>query len=303
MYFYGMLIPSIPSMCAIKDYFSDEESFLTFLEKNEKWCKFQKHKTDFVKKPEMFFFSDNALPLIANSEYLSLVELIEVGFDAESITLYRQCTLIKDWHECVRNNFTGGNRQRNKRSMSGIMKHLDGKKKFENLDLYPKLCYEELLDHHNFESCQLAMEYLEACDYVASLNHAKVMKIKHSNGTKYSYREKLENVKKLMDTMEKHPTTTYQFLCSFCKKYSKVNGGKTPTDCGSAQCKKEYKQKWEKGNRPPQPTRASAGWEVAFDGNRRDCQSCGEKRQVNEERICFDCYCHQNNINPKTSSK
>lgn len=277
----GRFIPSESSMLAIEKTFPSE-TFSIFLEKHERWIGFQTYLID---------------TQLLGYKYKNYQQLLEVGFDEKTIDFYLQCELIKEWHE-LRVNFTGGDRQTNKRSISGVVKYLKGKKKREDLNLTPKLCYEELFDHQNHETYLLALEYRIACDYLACVIQMKSILIKYSDYAKHLQLEKAVILKELTTEVEKYPKIQYKFICPFCKECSMVDRGKKPSDCKSPKCKKEYKQKEEKKRppKPPKPTKADAGWVVAFGSKQKIClgvlcdEQGGRWRKVNNQVICFDCY-------------
>jgi hypothetical protein len=183
--------------------------------------------------------------------------------------------------------------------------------KIRKIDVKPILPNENLIRYkaNDLNSYLLATEYIIAFSYVATWDNQMFIVEMNPGLSLAELVEKSSQVSKeckdeykfLEKKKKEQKGSPYFFHCPFCRNYSNVLKGKTPKSC--AQCGKEYQQNWDTINRPPKPTRASAGWKVAFDGNRRDCQKCGEKRQVNEENTCFMCYCCQNNINPKTFTK
>jgi hypothetical protein len=300
---FGRQIPSKASMEAVRASM-DKESFSLFLENNANWVA---RCSKAISDKESLYRSGLAdIDICSNA-----------GLTESEIKRYIQYSVIECWHYVLRSNFTGGDPQKHKRRASAMVKALKNTDKrlmeqeIRKIDVKPILPNENLIRYkdNDLNSYLLATEYIVAFSYVATWDNQMFIVEMNPGLSLAELVEKSSQVSKeckaeylfLEDMGRKQTGSPYFFHCPFCRNYSKVPRRKTPKSC--AQCGKEYQQNWDTINRPPKPTRASAGWKVAFDGNRRDCQKCGEKRQVNEEYTCFMCYCCQNNINPKTFTK
>jgi hypothetical protein len=283
---YGLLIPSKASMEAVSATM-DTNSLDLFLEQHDKW---------FESETKILYFKYN--PVVATNDYektiLQLVEnddwlierFINSGIDYDSFKLLIQFQFVMRWHESLRGNFTGFDAQKHKRAATSLIKILKNKdpddlaQKLIDHDSPQSEVNKKLIEYWDINTYLLANEYSTAFSYVELCHHQLGLLEKNNlqegeiiNQFKQLLFLSKDTFSSVGDMGRKQSGNIYLFQCPFCKAVSKVPSGKKPSHCGSSQCEKDYKAAWERGNRKYErkPTRADAGWVVAFGGNPRKC--------------------------------
>jgi hypothetical protein len=286
---FGKLIPTQTSIKAIWDEIQEEESMIAFFEASNTWAVTQNK----LSNPENYLNNCNASEVKALSLSLQRIEILRLQAKMSgflNFDFFMQSEAVVSWHRAIRGNFTGGDPQGERKRIASIFKMGRKSKRFNSIDLPPfEYADKSLLEYKNSRDLLgylLAQEYSLASEYECLFIEVLSNLFKTDVETKELTLKRWDISKKLSRIAEKEKGF-YLFQCPYCRKRSVVKQGKPPSSCKDC----DYKAAWENENRPTKPTRADAGWEAAFGGNRRDCQSCGEKRQVNVEVICFDCYC------------
>jgi hypothetical protein len=251
-----------------------------------------------LSNPENYLNNCNDSEVKALSLSLQRIEILRLEIKISgflNFDFFMQSEAMTSWHRAIRSNFTGGDAQGDRKRLNSIFKMGSAAKEFNSIELPPfEYIDKSLLEYRGSDDMlgySLAQEYSLAIEYeMLSLevlsNHFKI------NEEMKKLTLKRWDVSKKLSKIAEQEKGVYLFQCPYCRKQSVVKQGKTPAHCRSSKCKKTYKDSRGEGGRSyqPQNTRSDAGWEVSFGGNRLNCQSCGEKRQVNSEKNCFSCF-------------
>ncbi len=286
---YGREIPSKSSIKAILNDLPDEESRETFLQYSNNLM-LQQQKIIY---PDLYLWDSNktekekkVLRLFLYLKQIDEKQAILSGF--LNFNLLMQYQVIIKWHESVRANFTGGDGSKLMRVARYYRQVMEGTKSYEPNEELLKTDYPHLLE------CRESEEYLKYSlthEYKIALSYEKLFSesIGIISRTNIEMRELLAESVKIREKLSKIPDsktdTEYLYNCLFCENCKLVKQGKTPRHCGN--CETDYQSSQKKINRPPVTPNE---WVVAYEGKRRTCVDCGEKRQVNINVICKKCF-------------
>jgi hypothetical protein len=284
---YGREIPSKTSIQAIWKDLQDEESREIFIQYSNDFMSNQRK----IICANAYLWNSNKAEKEVLRLFLHLNEIQEkqaalsgfLNFD-----FFMQCEVIIKWHEYMRANFSGGdgsNFTRNARYYRQVMK---GEKSYESNEKLLKADYPHLLEYRGLEG---GFKYSLVHEYRIALSYEKLFAqciglISRANiEMRELLTKSIEIREKISKISDPENDTEYPYRCPFCKKYKLVKQGKTPRHCGL--CETDYQSSRKKINRPPATPKE---WVVAYEGKRRTCVDCGEKRQVNINATCRKCF-------------
>jgi hypothetical protein len=304
---FGKLIPTQASIKAIYNEVKDRESMIAFFEISNIWAA----TLNKISNPEIYLNNCNASEVKALSLSLQRMEILRLEFKISgflNFDFFMQSEAVTSWHRAIRSNYTGGDAQGDRKRSNSILKMGSAAKTFNSIELphfeiIDKSLLEygdsdDMLGYSTAQEYSLATEYEMLCYEVLS-NHFKINEEMRKLTLK-----RWEITKKLLKIAEQEKGV-YLFQCAFCRKRSTVQQGKTPRSCGSRQCEDDYKKSWEAINRPhiPKPRKKrkqnkpsdrAKGWVLGLGGKRKNCECCGEKRQVDQDRSYCET-CHKKN--------
>jgi hypothetical protein len=295
--FRGFNVPSIESIAAITAEAPTHNDLLKVIEISNTWVR-DKEK---IYNPEKFIPNTSGWLLEVLKLHQQIIEIEKeefglCGFRESDYAVYAHCRAIASWHESIRGNFQGRGAQDFKKDIGTTIYKLK-RKKTRNYKK-PVKDFLEYPESSNALEFSMNLELKQACGKVNYFNYIIHDSLAGNYELMVLYLRELEPRKELGKITEKLTApSSYEYRCPYCFRVSTQTSSEVPKSCD--QCEKFYKESWDKANRPRRPTRADAGWNVAFAGNRRNCQDCGEKRQVNNQSECFDCFCGKKNINPE----
>jgi hypothetical protein len=260
---------------------------------------------------EAFFGSDGS-----ENEKVSLLRDINKILEAMvkslgfvNFDLLIQSRIIKGWYLHTRGNYSGGDSQRLRKENGAINHFFKGKKISPHVDSFIKpyeIFYKQQMELQRVlyeRICSpltnlAAIEYNLACDYDFVFMQS-VSLVARTDRRMYELLIKYTDLEsKLVRVCEKDKNP-WLFQCPYCKKRQLLVSRRISAHC--IYCGKNYKADWNRKDRPPKPTRASAGWEVAF--KHLGCQKCNFQRDLNVKKNCFNCYCEEKNINPESYAR
>jgi hypothetical protein len=316
VYIHGRHIPSIDSLQLILEDLKDEESDREFaiehdrtvdsLNREFNWLHFYQHiDFDSVKlqfSPEFEIWTEEWAEDSTVSEIIE--SQLSPGIDNQSSAIsrafasqlwissdepyslfdeLRQSKCIVKWFQAMLwNRCDFENLQSLNKNFSVFRKKMTGKLssprlKKTNSESYLNFC-------KRLENYQ---EYKKASNFIDSY---RLMEEKFLNGQyrEFLFLSRLERAKRFAKIVSANGIAAKPMLCPICKSYS-VPIGKVQKHCGSEQCDKSYNTIYKKRYRALND-RPKRRIEKSFDGKPKDCIICGEKRVVNQDGYCNECF-------------
>jgi hypothetical protein len=285
------LIPSVVSARSMWQEIPDKKSKLAFVKMSNLFIASENK----LFNPDFFLptcnkFDKEILQLSSKRNGITedLCELLDVNFG-----LYMQSRALARWHEYVRGNLTCVDIQVQLKTISTRRQIAEGKKEWESWKPKPSEEFFSLVKCHDSElssSWWLAQEYSLAKSYELTFISMSEILSKRVPVINKLVQIELDIDKRIYEIIQKQKSISqkplnYLYRCRFCNRISIVEQGKTSRNCGSKKCEDDYQVERKNANRPPKTPK---GWEPDFGGKRRDCLSCGEKRQVTRGN-CREC--------------
>ncbi len=213
-------------------------------------------------------------------------ELTEIlgNFDFDSVMISEAITT---WHETLRVNHIGNNRQKLIKAARTITSKVKtGKVSLSSVKFPPKRDYSDLLkyDPNNTAEAFLFREYDDASNYVRRFRRAvDNLSVKNTRVKNLSF-EQADILKQILIIAEKYPST-YLYCCPFCKKYEVIEKKPTRVPKSCKPCENKYSPNNRRENHPKKNWKHDPNVRGLCDG------SCGSiRRHLNSNRTCRKCY-------------
>jgi hypothetical protein len=283
---YGREIPSKSSIQAILNNLPDKNSQEIFIEYSKNW---RLHQEKIV-YPDLYLDrndpEEDKLQLLLDLNQIHEKQAALSGF--LNFDFLMQSKSIAKWHESIRDNFTGGDGSKLMRRARYFHQVMGNERDYDPSKYSSLNDFTHLLEYRRSETGlehSLAQEYSIALEFEHLFYESITIISKTNPEMSKLLEERCLVIKKMSEVAENETDTEYFYHCPFCKKCKLVKQGKTPRHCGL--CETDYQNSRKKINRPPATPNE---WVVAYEGNRRTCVDCGEKRQVNINTTCRKCF-------------